>query len=200
MSLFRRRGIPAAGLVGALLVSCASPERGAHLLDVPFLEQPPDRCGPVAVAMVARYYGLSPDMETLDRDILIPALAGSIPALLAEGAQRQGLAAEVRQCSEPEIHALIAAGFPLVVMLAPAGKETRGHFVVATGSNPATGALRVHSGARRDRWISSRQWRERWENAGCRIVLIRPAADSSGLTRGSGFDSVPMDPSEVQSS
>jgi ABC-type bacteriocin/lantibiotic exporter with double-glycine peptidase domain len=162
-------------LVGAFLVSCAAPERGAHLLDVPFLEQPPDRCGPVAVAMVARYYGRSPDMDALDRDIYIPALAGSIPALLAEGARRQGLAAEVRRCSEPEIHALIAEGFPLIVMLAPAGKDPRGHFVVATGSNAKTGSLRVHSGARQDRWISPRQWRKRWEKAGCLVVLIRPA-------------------------
>ena len=170
-----RLGIPAAAAMGALLVSCVSPERGAHLLDVPFLEQPPDRCGSVSVAMVARFYGLSPDLEALDRDIHIPALAGSIPALLAKGARRQGLSAEVRRCSEPEVHELIAAGFPLIVMLAPVGKDPRGHFVVATGSNAKTGGLRVHSGARKDRWISPRRWRERWEKAGCLVVLIRPA-------------------------
>ena len=175
MSPFWRRGVPAALLAGALLVSCAAPEQGVHLLDVPFLEQPPDRCGTAAVAMVVRFYGISPDMEALDRNIHIPALAGSIPALLAEGARRQGLDAEVRRCTEREIHALIAEGFPLIVMLAPVGKELRGHFVVATGSNPKTGALRVHSGARPDRWISSGHWRKRWKKAGCQIVLIRPA-------------------------
>ncbi|MGD9780930.1 MAG: C39 family peptidase [Kiritimatiellia bacterium] len=169
-------GIPVSLALGGLLVSCISPERGAHLLEVPFLEQPPDRCGPFAVAMVARYYGLSPDLDALDRDIHIPALAGSIPALLAEGARRQGLAAEVRRCSEPEIHALIAEGFPLIVLLAPVGQELRGHFVVATGSNPQTGALRIHSGARQDRWISPRHWRKRWENAGGQVVLIRRPA------------------------
>ena len=174
-----RPGIPGALALGALLVSCASPERGAHLLDVPFLEQLPDRCGPVSVAMVARFYDVEPDMDALDRDIHIPALAGSIPALLAEGARRQGLAAEVRACSEPEIHELIGAGFPLIVMLAPAGKDPRGHFVVATGSNPKTGALRVHSGARQDRWIAPRHWRKRWEKAGNKIVLIRQAALST---------------------
>lgn len=171
-----RLRMPAALAVGAMLVSCVSPEQGAHLLDVPFLEQPPDRCGPASVAMVVRYYGLAPDMDALNRDIHIPALAGSIPALLAEGARRQGLAAEVRRCSEPEIHALIADGFPLIVLLAPAGKEPRGHFVVATGSNPRTGALRVHSGARQDHWLSPRQWRKRWEKAGSQIVLIRRPA------------------------
>ena len=170
-----RLWMPAAVAMGTLLVSCASSERGAHLLDVPFLEQPPDRCGPVSVAMVARFYGLSPDLEALDRDIHIPALAGSIPALLAEGARRQGLSAEVRRCSEPEIHGLIASGFPLIVMLAPVGKDPRGHFVVATGSNAKTGGLRVHSGARQDQWISPRRWRKRWKNAGCLVVLIRPA-------------------------
>jgi ABC-type bacteriocin/lantibiotic exporter with double-glycine peptidase domain len=175
VSPFRRRGVPAALLVGALLVSCASPEREVRLLDVPFLEQPPDRCGTASVAMVARFYGISPDMEALDRDIHIPALAGSIPALLAEGARRQGLDAEVRRCTEGEVHALISDGFPLIVMLAPAGREPRGHFVVATGSNPQTGALRIHSGSQKDRWISSGHWRKRWKKAGCQIVLLRPA-------------------------
>lgn len=174
MKPFARFGGLAAAGAGVLLISCVFPERGAHLLDVPFLEQPPDRCGPVSVAMVARFHGVSPDAEALERDIHVPALAGSIPALLAEGARKQGLEAEVRSCSEPEIYAWIGEGFPLIVMLAPAGVDPRGHFVVVTGCNPRTGALRVHSGSRPNQWLAPEAWRERWIQAGRKIVLIRP--------------------------
>lgn len=125
--------------------------------------------------MVARFYGKSPDLDALDHDIHIPALAGSIPELLVEGARHQGLSAEVLQCSEHQVHALISAGNPLIVLLAPAGNGSRGHFVVATGSNPKTGALRVHSGANPNQWLSHRAWCKRWIRAGRKIVWIRPA-------------------------
>ena len=118
------------------------------------------------------------DATALDRAVapLLRAHPGrSGMALLAEGARRQGLDAEVRRCNEREVHALISDGFPLIVMLAPAGREPRGHFVVATGSNPQTGALRIHSGSQKDRWISSGHWRKRWKKAGSQIVLLRPA-------------------------
>ena len=164
------------GVVGAVLLlgSCASPERGARVLEVPFMAQPPDRCGPAAVAMVARHHGVEPDLEALERDIHIPALSGSIPALLAEGARKQGLAAEVRSCGEPELLELMGEGIPPILMLAPAGGEPRGHFVVVTGLNPRTGALRVHSGESRDRWLAPEDWRERWRRAGGVAVVIRP--------------------------
>lgn len=174
MKSFARLGGLAAAWAGAMLISCVSNDRGAHLLDVPFSEQPVDRCGPVAVAMVARFHGVSPDGEALERDIHVPALSGSIPALLAEGARRQGLAAEVRSCTETEIYSLIGEGLPLIVMLAPAGVDPRGHFVVVTGCNPRTGALRVHSGSRPNQWLAPEAWRDRWVQAGCLIVLIRP--------------------------
>lgn len=174
MKLLAWRGIPAASWLGVLLAACVSPEKGTHLLDVPFIQQPPDHCGSASVAMVARFYGVEPDGDALDRDIFVPALSGSIPALLAEGARRQGLAAEVRHCSEEELHALISAGMPLIVLLAPVGDSPRGHFVVATGSNPATGALRVHSGTRPNHWLSRRAWQARWIRADRAVVLIRP--------------------------
>lgn len=162
------------------LAACATSKPGTHLLDVPFTEQPDDLCGPASVAMVARFYGVEPDLEKLEQDVFLPALAGSIPDLLAEGARRQGLAAEVVRCEEPQLHEWLAAGVPLILLLAPNGKDPRGHFVVATGSKPAQSALRVHSGSRQNRWWPARHWKKRWEKAGNVIVLIRPAESIAG--------------------
>ncbi|MGB4047184.1 MAG: C39 family peptidase [Kiritimatiellia bacterium] len=169
-----------AGLVAiGLLTACFAPMHHAYLLDVPFVAQPDDHCGPASVTMVARFYGVEPDLEKLEQDVFVPALAGSIPDLLAEGARRQGLAAEVVHCEEPQLHEWLAAGFPLILLLAPVGKDPRGHFVVATGSQPATSALRVHSGNRQDRWLVARRWKKRWHDAGNKIVLIRPAESTA---------------------
>jgi ABC-type bacteriocin/lantibiotic exporter with double-glycine peptidase domain len=168
--------------------SCVSSNRAAIRLDVPFVAQPPDRCGTAAVEMILRYYGVTPDPAALDRAIHIPALAGSIPALLVEGSRRAGFAADSLVVAEEEIYRKLAAGSPLVVLLAPAGDDPRGHFIVATGANPRTGALRVHSGNRANRWWPATSWRSRWEQAGRQIVWIRPEpAAAAGLDGAPGL-------------
>lgn len=173
------------GLGGALglaaaLAACVTPDRGACQVAVPFVAQSPDRCGTAAVDMVLRFYGCTPDPDTLDRAIHIPALAGSIPALLAAAARQEGFAAEVRRSSEEELQRSLAAGQPLILMLGPAGEASaQGHFIVATGYRPRTGSLRVHSGSRANRWWPADAWRPRWEAAGCAAVWILPAP--SGL-------------------
>ncbi|NLG35984.1 MAG: hypothetical protein GX548_11580 [Lentisphaerae bacterium] len=169
-----RISVPAAVVLAVLLAACRSTSPSVCRLDVPFLEQSEGRCGTAAVAMVLRFHGADPDMDELDRDIHLPALEGSIPALLVEGARTQGWAADAFRCSEEEFRRFLADGVPLIVLLAPSGRDPRGHFVVATGFNFRTGALRVHSGSRSHQWWKASKWRPPWEAAGCRVVWIRP--------------------------
>ncbi len=171
-----------------LLAACVSPDRGAILLEVPFVEQSPDRCGTAAVDMVLRSYGTTSDPEALDRDIHIPVLAGSVPALLVEAARQQGYTADALRSTEEDVQRLLAAGAPLIVLLGPAGEAPQGHFVVATGFQPRTGALRVHSGSRSNQWWSAKVWRPRWESAGQWIVWIRRPEPAPGLDLSSAVE------------
>jgi len=143
------------------------------MLDVPFLEQPVDRCGAASAAMVAQYYGRALDQAELDRFALIPALAGTTPELLVEGVERQGWQAEVVRGDTSSLAAYLSSGAPVIVMLGPAGADPRGHFVVATGWDPNRQALRVHSGQSKNRWIKYAGWYPRWEAAGLRLVMIK---------------------------
>jgi hypothetical protein len=175
----------ALALVG-LLAACVSPHRDACRLEVPFVAQSPDRCGTAAVDMVLRFYGSKPDAEALDREIHIPALGGSIPALLVDAARQQGFAADATRSTEEEIQRLLAAGYPLILMLGPTGEAPQGHFVVATGFQARTGALRVHSGSRPNQWWPANTWSPRWERADRWMVWIRPAP-TPPLDLGSGL-------------
>ena len=104
-----RRGLAAAVLLlgavapGGPAPGCAGASRNAVVLEVPFREQPDERCGPAAVAMVLAYHGIAFDYDELDREIHIPALGGSIPELLAAAGRRSGAVADVRSCDTAEV-------------------------------------------------------------------------------------------------
>ena len=162
----------AGALASILVAGCLSPGPTV-LIDVPFQEQLPDRCGAASVGMVAQYLGVDLDMEVLDREVYIPALAGTVPELMAEGARKQGLWARVEKGSEADLQQWLEEGTPPILLLAPAGDNSKGHLVVVTGVNLQTGALRVHSGRDRNRWMSRKAWFARWVQAGCCVVVVR---------------------------
>lgn len=162
------------------LVSCNTPPSARTAkVGVPFIPQPPDRCGAVALAMVEQYYGASPDLDALVAYVQIPALSGTIPDLLAEAARRDGFEADLRTLTPMQIHALLLADTPLILLLGPdpaAPDDPRGHFLVATGYRPKGRALRAHTGYRKNTWLSEPEWLPRYLSAGSTALVLAPAA------------------------
>lgn len=169
-----------AALMAAALASCNTPPSARTAkLGVPFIPQPPDRCGAVALAMVEQYYGTTPDLGALVAYVQIPALSGTIPELLAEAARRNGFDAEIRTLSPMQIHALLLADKPLILLLGPdpaTPDDPRGHFLVATGYRPKTRTLRAHTGYRKNTWLPESDWLPRYQSAGSTALVLSPAA------------------------
>ena len=159
-------------VTAVLLAGCTTPGP-VVLVDVPFMEQAPNRCGAASLEMVMRYLGTEADGAALDREIYIPALAGTVPELVAEGARKQGLSASVEQGTEADLQQLLKNGTPPILMLASTADDSKGHFVVVTGMNLQTGALRIHSGKNRNQWLSHKSWHSRWVRADCCMVVVR---------------------------
>lgn len=170
----------AATLLAATGASCSTPPSARTAkVSVPFIPQPPDRCGAVALAMVETYYGASPDLDTLVAYVQIPALSGTIPDLLAEAARRNGFNAKLLTLSPMQIHSLLLAEKPLVLLLGPdpdTPDDPRGHFLVATGYRPKTRTLRAHTGYRKNTWLPESDWLPRYHAAGSTALLLTPAA------------------------
>lgn len=157
-------------LLALLSSACTAPSPATRTvtLSVPFLPQPPDQCGPAALAMLETFYGRTPDLPALTDYLLIPALAGTTPDLLAEAARRDGFSVQNAPLTPRQIHAVLAAGDPLILLLGPNPKtpdDPRGHFLVATGHNPRTHALRAHTGLRNNVWLPSAEWLPRYRTA-----------------------------------
>ena len=129
--------------------------------------------------MVEQYYGASPDLDALVAYVHIPALSGTIPELLAEAARRNGFDAEIAPLDPMQIHALLLAGKPLILLLGPdpaTPDDPRGHFLVATGYRPKTRTLRAHTGYRKNTWLPESDWLPRYRDAGSTAILLSPAS------------------------
>lgn len=171
--------LASAVLAAFVSVSCNTPPSARTAkLSVPFLPQPPDQCGAVALAMVETYYGTQPDLDALVAYVQIPALSGTIPDLLVEAARQNGFNAELLSLNPMQIHALLLAEKPLILLLGPdpnTPNDPRGHFIVATGYRPKTRTLRAHTGQRKNIWLPESAWLPRYQSAGSTAILLSPA-------------------------
>lgn len=162
------------GGVQALLAAAMA----ATLLDVPFVPQREDTCGPAALAMVLRYWGRPVLHDELAAELVDPELHGSAGSRLAEVARQAGLRAVALRGDAATLHGAVAKGRPVVVAWGLGGG--RFHNVVVVGfdgdrlvvHDPARGAQRRIAGARfEERWAAAGHW--------ALIVAPEPAAGSS---------------------
>lgn len=153
----------------AVLVAAAT---GAPL-DVPFVPQEKDTCGPAALAMVLRFWGHRATSGELADELGARELKGVAGSRLAEAARTRGFTAVAYQGDAGQVREFVGKGRPLIV----AWDMGRGRFhnVVVTGfegdavvvNDPAEGASRR---------VKRADFEERWAGAGHWTLLVMPAA------------------------
>lgn len=144
----------------------------AAALDVPFVPQTGDTCGPAALAMVLRYWGRAASHEALADELDARELRGVAGSRLAEAARSRGLTAVAYKGDAEQLREYVGKGRPLIV----AWDMGRGRFhnVVVVGfdgedvvvHDPAQGASRT---------VARGTFEERWAGAGHWTLLVMPA-------------------------
>ena len=184
----RLQFFPALILLGAGgIVGCATPsldtiradaERGrGHLVStVPFVAQEDHQCGPAALAMVLRYYGLPADPEAIARTLYIPSLGGTLNLELELHARRLGFRARSFAGTFEVLKAEVARDRPLVVFQdLGAGGVAIPHFAVLVGYDDAAGVVVLHSGTTAYRVESYGQFERTWAARGRWTLLVTPS-------------------------
>ena len=140
-------------------------------IDVPYLPQTDVLCGGAAAAMVFRYWGdAHAGIEEFAQ--LVDRHAGGIAqATLIDAVQRKGWTVDQFTGSLSRLDTHLAAGEPVIVLLADRG--SRYHYLVVVGHAP--GSVVVHDPS----WGPSRRIAEsdfemRWERSNFWSVVIRP--------------------------
>jgi ABC-type bacteriocin/lantibiotic exporter with double-glycine peptidase domain len=144
----------------------------AAVLQVPFVPQERDTCGPAALAMVLRFWGRSVSHDDLAAELDARELRGVAGSRLAEAARSRGLTAIAYRGDAEQLRDYVGKGRPLVV----AWDMGRGRFhnVVVVGfdgedvvvHDPAKGASRT---------VKRSTFEERWSGAGYWTLLVMPA-------------------------
>lgn len=140
-------------------------------LEVPFIAQKPNYCGPAALAMVANFYGHKVTQDEIAADIYLPEIHGTLTADLAGYAQRFNLWTRQYSGTRADLHEKLSAGVPLIVL----GKlGSRYHYFVVLDYRGDE--VLVHSDARANLRLREDDFLRWWNRADRWTLLVCPPA------------------------
>lgn len=143
----------------------------AFALQVPFIAQKPNYCGPAALAMLAGYYGHTVSQDEIASAIYLPEIRGTLTTELADYAQRFNLWTRQYRGTQADLRAKLSAGVPVIVL----GKfGANYHYFVVLGFDDFKQTVEVHSDRRANLQLTQDQfWRE-WDRADEWTLLVCP--------------------------
>ena len=144
----------------------------AAVLDVPFVPQVEDTCGPAALAMVLRFWGAEASHDALAAELGARELKGVAGSRLAEAARSRGMTAVAYRGDAGQLREFVVKGRPLIV----AWDMGRGRFhnVVVVGFDGED--VVVHDPARgASRTVKRQTFENAWAGAGHWTLLVMPA-------------------------
>jgi tetratricopeptide (TPR) repeat protein len=151
---------------------------GAHavharddVLDVPFIAQKPNYCGPAALAMLANYYGHPVTQDEIAGAIYLPDIGGTLTSELTDYARRFHLWVRQYHGSFDDLREKLSAGVPILV-LGKFGEQP--HYFLVLGVDNFRQIVTVHSDARPRFEMRWEDFQRHWDRAGNWTLLVCP--------------------------
>lgn len=157
-----------------VLAGCATPQAerllrqpaglpAAHQLQVPFVAQTDDTCGPAALAMTLAHAGRPADANQLTREVQLPGRSGSLQAEMLATARRHGLLALRLEPSLEQVLQYVSDGYPVIALVnLNFSWSPRWHYVVLTGYDLQGQTVWVHSASEARQPWSLTQFERLW--------------------------------------
>lgn len=150
-------------------------------LDVTYIKQQPNYCGPASLSMLMSYYGYYVDQETLGSDIVGDSGVSSFD-LIAK-AKEYMFNGGVIECSLSGVLSILAEGKPVIARISN-NAGTGGHFVVLTGYDKVANLIYLNDPDQPyRRYASIEEFERLWnitnltdgENSSNLIIFIYPS-------------------------
>lgn len=141
------------------------------VLNVPFIAQKPNYCGPAALAMLANYYGHPVTQDEIASAIYLPDIGGTITSELGDYARRFNLWVRQYHGTLDDLRQKLDAGVPLLVL----GKfGDQPHYFVVLGWDKFRQVVTVHSDTRPRFEMHLEDFQRHWDRAGNWTLLVCP--------------------------
>ncbi len=141
--------------------------QGHLIVAVPFIPQEAYQCGPAALAMVLRYYGVAgtgSDRDAITQALYLPSVRGTLNLDLELHARRQGFRTDAFAGSLDGVKAEVGRGRPLIVFLdLGAAFLPVPHYAVLLGYDDRAGVVVLHSGTTPYRVVSYGEFLRTWD-------------------------------------
>ena len=141
------------------------------VLNVPFIAQKPNYCGPAALAMLANYYGHPVTQDEIASAIYLPDIGGTLTSELGEYARRFNLWVRQYRGSLDDVRQKLAAGVPLLVLGRFGGQP---HYFIVLGWDGFRQVVTVHSDTRPRYEMRLEDFQRHWDRAGNWTLLVCP--------------------------
>ncbi len=145
------------------------------VLQVPFFPDHADQCGPSVVASVLTFWGTPVTPSELKQEIYTARLKGSLSIDLMLAAQKHGFKAHLYSGSVEDLKSELGKGHPVIAFL-NRGYDFLpvGHYVVINGYDDARQGFVIHSGMKKNKFISYKSFSGYWNKTQRSTLLILP--------------------------
>jgi len=167
----------------ARLVLARGGESSGVWLDVPFIQQEKDGCGPASIAMVMQYWqkqqGGTPDAGSdpvaIQRELYSSQAHGVYASAMERYFQQHGFRTFVFHGTWRDLKQHLEKGRPLIVALKPMPAETSLHYVVVAGLDWQQNLVLVNDAAQRKLLKQDHdRFEKEWKSVGYWTLLALP--------------------------
>ncbi|PMP76411.1 MAG: peptidase C39 [Sulfurihydrogenibium sp.] len=142
----------------------------ATTLDVPFVKQRTDFCGPASLSSVMAYFGDKVDQDEIASFVYNPKLKGALITDLQNFAKERGFQTILKSSDIEEIKSFIDQKKPVIALIDLGfWVISKPHYVVIVGYNQ-DGFL-LNTGYKEKEFMSYRDFQEKWEKMG-KVILV----------------------------
>ncbi|MFH1093215.1 MAG: PA2778 family cysteine peptidase [Candidatus Omnitrophota bacterium] len=145
------------------------------ILDVPFVEQKKEFCGPAALSSVFAFWKRPVTQDKIAEDIFKPELCGVLNIDLEKYARDFGFWAKGYETDFEDLKSQLLKGIPVIVMekLHPFILN-RNHYTVITGFSDKHKAIIEHTGSRESVVRSYQGFKRNWYAGGAWMLKVMP--------------------------
>lgn len=140
------------------------------ILNVPFVKQKSEFCGPASLSAVFQYYGENINQDEIAKVVYNPTLKGALITDLEVYAKEKGFITILKQSDINEIKSFINRKIP-VITLVDLGFWiiSQPHYIVILGYNEK--GFVIHTGYKEKDFLEYNNFEKKWEKMG-KVILV----------------------------